>query len=190
MKKYRRPVSVLRDLIQVIPEWSSGFPYFLQFKSQFGNKEFMSHSQLPVLFLLTLQSFSIFGCKEYNQSDCGVDHLVIPCVESSLVLLEEGVCYDQCILLAKLYQLFPCFILHSKAKFACYSRCYLTSYFCIPVLYNEKDIFFGCQFYKVLQVFIEPFNFSFFSITGWGIDLNYCDIEWCLGNEERSFCRF
>ena len=25
------------------------------------------------------------------------------CVESSLVLLEEGVCYDQCVLLAKLY---------------------------------------------------------------------------------------
>ena len=23
------------------------------------------------------------------------------------------------------------------------SRCFLTSYFCIPVLYNEKDIFFG-----------------------------------------------
>ena len=22
------------------------------------------------------------------------------------------------------------------------------------------------------------FNFSFFSITGWGIDLDYCDIEW------------
>ena len=28
-------------LIQVIPEWSSDFPYFLQFKSEFGNKEFM-----------------------------------------------------------------------------------------------------------------------------------------------------
>ena len=26
-----------------------------------------------------------------------------PCVESSLVLFEEGVCYDQCIFLAKLY---------------------------------------------------------------------------------------
>ena len=25
---------------------------------------------------------------------------------------------------------------------------------------------------------IEPFNFSFFSVTGWGIGLNYCDIEW------------
>ena len=37
----------------------------------------------------------------------------------------------------------PCFIPYSKAKFACYSRCFLTSYFCIPVPYNEKDIFFG-----------------------------------------------
>ena len=25
---------------------------------------------------------------------------------------------------------------------------------------------------------MEPFNFSFFSITGRGIDLDYCDIEW------------
>ena len=48
----------------------------------------------------------------------------------------------------------------------CYSRCFLTLYFCIPVPYNEKDIFFGCQFQKILQVFIELFNFSFFSITG------------------------
>ena len=24
----------------------------------------------------------------------------------------------------------------------------------------------------------RPFNFSFFSITGWGIDLDSCDIEW------------
>ena len=31
-----------------------------------------------------------------------------------------------------------------KAKFACYSRYFLTSYFCIPVPYNEKDIFVGC----------------------------------------------
>jgi len=27
-------------------------------------------------------------------------------------------------------------------------------------------------------VFLEPFNFSFFIITGWGINLDYCDIEW------------
>ena len=73
---------------------------------------------------------------------------------------------------------FPYFILYSKAKFACHSRCFLTSYFCIPVPYNEEDILFGCQFQKVLQVFIEPFNFRFSSITGQGIDLDYRDIEW------------
>ena len=27
------------------------------------------------------------------------------------------------------------------------------------------------------MVFIEPFNFSLFSISGWGIDLDYSDIE-------------
>ena len=26
--------------------------------------------------------------------------------------------------------------------------------------------------------FIEPFNFSFFSITRQGINLDYCDIKW------------
>ena len=31
---------------------------------------------------------------------------------------------------------------------------------------------------KDLVVFIEPFNFSFFSVTGWGIGLDYRDIEW------------
>ena len=25
---------------------------------------------------------------------------------------------------------------------------------------------------------VEPVKFSFFSVSGWGIDLNYCDIEW------------
>ena len=28
------------------------------------------------------------------------------------------------------------------------------------------------------MVFVEPFNFSFFSISGQDIDLDYCDIEW------------
>ena len=37
----------------------------------------------------------------------------------------------------------PCFILYSKAKFACYSSCFLTSYFCISVPYNEKDVVCG-----------------------------------------------
>ena len=67
-----------------------------------------------------------------------------PCAELSLVLLEEGVCYDKCVLLAKLCYPLTCFILYSKTKFTCYSRYLLTSHFCVPVPYNEKDIFFEC----------------------------------------------
>ena len=29
-----------------------------------------------------------------------------------------------------------------------------------------------------LVVFIEQFNFCFFGISGWGIDLGYCDVDW------------
>ena len=32
---------IVRDLIKVKSEWSSGLPYFLQYKSEFGNEEFM-----------------------------------------------------------------------------------------------------------------------------------------------------
>ena len=38
----------------------------------------------------------------------------------------------------------------------------------------------------VLYVFIELFNFSFFSITGGGIDLDYCDIEWLALETNRD----
>ena len=38
------------------------------------------------------------------------------------------------------------------------------------------------------KVFIELINFSFFSISGLGIDFNYCDVEWfALGKKPRSF---
>ena len=33
---------------------------------------------------------------------------------------------------------------------------------------------------------MELFNFSFFSITGWGIDLDYCDIEWFFLETNRD----
>ena len=64
-----------------------------------------------------------------------------PCVESSLVLLQEGVCYDQWVLLTKGCQPLPCFILYSKEKLVCYSRYLLTAYCCIPVPYDVMDIF-------------------------------------------------
>ena len=37
-----------------------------------------------------------------------------------------------------------------------------------------------------MEVFIEPFNFSFFSVTDWGIDLDYYDIEWSVVEMNRD----
>ena len=39
-----------------------------------------------------------------------------------------------------------------------------------------KRMSFGGVSSRRSYVFIELFNFSFFSVTGWGIDLDYCDI--------------
>ena len=66
-----------------------------------------------------------------------------PCVKTSLLLLEEGVCYDQCILLEKLYEPFLCFIVYSNAKYVCYSRCFLTTYFAFQSPIMKKSSFLG-----------------------------------------------
>ena len=39
---------------------------------------------------------------------------------------------------------------------------------------------------KRLVVFIEPFNFNYFNVTGWGIDLDYCDMEWFALETKRD----
>ena len=46
---------IVRDLIYVIHEWPSDFPYFVQFKSEFCNKEFMIWATVSSLLLLCQQ---------------------------------------------------------------------------------------------------------------------------------------
>ena len=59
------------------------------------------------------------------------------------MLLEEGVCYDQCIRLAKLlgFALLH-FVLQGQTSLLL--QVSLDFLFCIPVPCDEKDIFFGC----------------------------------------------
>ena len=57
-------------------------------------------------------------------------------------------------------------------------KCFLTSCFCIPVPYSEKHIFFWVLVLKGLVGLHRTFKFSFFSITGLDIDLDYHDVEW------------
>ena len=68
-------------------------------------------------------------------------------------------------------------MLYSKAKFACYSRYLLTSYFCIPVRYDEKDIFWGVSTEDLVGLH-RTVQLQFLQHYWSGIDLDYCDIEW------------
>ena len=123
-----------------------------------GNKEFMIWA--------TVSSQSCF-CWLYRASPSLAAKNIInlisvltiwwcPCVESSLVLLVAGVCYDWCVLLANSINYpVPCFILYSKTKSACYSRCFLTSYFCTPIPYNEKETSLAAQMVKHLPTMRE-----------------------------------
>ena len=60
-------------------------------------------------------------------------------------MLEEVICYAPCVLLAKLDQSLPSFILFSNTIFTCAVQ--------PPVM--KKDIFWKCFFQKVFQVFIS-----------------------------------
>ena len=52
----------------------------------------------------------------------------------------------------------------------------MTSYFCIPVPYDEKDIFFWRVL--VLEGPVSLHRTSQLQHCGQGIDLDYCDVEW------------
>ena len=71
----------------------------------------------------------------------------------------------------------PCFILYSKAKFACYFRCFLPSYFCIPVPYNEKDIFFWVLVLKCLVSLHRTVQLKLLQSYWLGHRLGLLDIE-------------
>ena len=58
------------------------------------------------------------------------------------MLLDEGVCYDQCILLAKSISFCPTSFSTPRPNLPVSPGFFLTSYFCIPVPCNEKVIFF------------------------------------------------
>ena len=64
------------------------------------------------------------------------------------------------------------------------------------LLLNSSSLWWKGLLFLVLvleglhRIFIELFNFSFFSITCWGIDLDYCDIEWFALETNRDHSVF
>ena len=163
-----------------------GFPHFLQFKSEFVKKEFMISG--------TVSSSSFFAdCKllqAYNQHDFDVDHLVMFMCKIFSCVVGRGCLLWQVCSFGKTLLAFACFI-PSKVKFACYSRCFLIYYFCIPVPYNEKNIFCGVLVLKGLLGLHRTVQLQllqhYWLVHRLGL-LWYWMV--CIGNEQRSFCCF
>ena len=95
-------------------------------------------------------------------------------VKSSLVLLEDGVCYDQCGLLAKPLLAFALlhFVLQDQTRL-------LLQVSLDFLLLNSSPLwwkgFCACVCVLVVEgltVFMKPFSFSFFYISVWGIHLD------------------
>ena len=54
----------------------------------------------------------------------------------------------------------------------------MTSYFCIPVPYDEKDTLLLALVLEDLVGLHRAVQFQFYGISIWGIDLDNCVIEW------------
>ena len=113
------------------------------------------------------------------------------CIESSLVMLEKGVWYDDWVLFAKLCYPFPYFVLYSKVKVACYSRYLLTSYFCILLPYNERTYFSWVLVLEGLLGLHRTIQLQLLQHYWLGHRLGLLQY-WmvCLGNKQRLLCHF
>ena len=94
---------ILKDVICIIPEWPSSFPYFLHIKPEFWNKELMIWATVSSrsCFYWLYRAYPPLAAKNIINLILLLTICWCPCIELSLVSLEEDICYDQCVLLAK-----------------------------------------------------------------------------------------
>ena len=71
-----------------------------------------------VLFLLTINGFSIFWCKEYIQCDFDIDHLVMSMCRVVSCIVGRGCLIWPVCFLGKTQLAFRCFILYFNVKLA------------------------------------------------------------------------
>ena len=113
-----------------------------------------------------------------------------PCVESSLVLLEEGICYDQCFLLAKLlaFALLH-FVLQGQTCLLLQLSLDFLLLFQSPMM--KRTYFFLLLFLEGLIGLQRTVQLHLLRHYCLGHSLA---LLWywmvCLGTEQRSFCRF
>ena len=153
------------------------FPNLFNLILSFGGRSsWLEPQSAPGLVFANCISFSTFSCKEYNQSDFSVDHLVMSmCRIISCVVGRGCFLWPVCslgktllafVLLHFVLQVQTCFLFQVSLDFLILHSNHL---------WWKAHLFL--VFWKVLELFTESFNFSFFSVSCWGIDLDYCAVE-------------
>ena len=144
----------------------------------------MSHSQFSVLFLLTVSSFSIFGCKEYNQSDFSIDHLAMSMCRIICCAVGRGCFLRPVRSLGKTVSLCPASFCTPRPNLPVTPGISWLPTFAFQSPMMKRIYFLGVSSTRSYRFFIELF--SFLTTTGWGIDLNYCDTEWFALETKRD----
>ena len=167
------------------------FPYFLQFKSEFAIRSSWSEPQAaPGLVFAACIEFSIFRCKEYNQCDFGIDYLVMSMCRVISYVVGRGCLLWLVHSLGKTLLAFA--LLHFVLQ---HQTCLLFQVSLDFLLLHSSHLWWKGHLFRVLVLkglvgLHRTFNFSSFSVTGWdGLGLLWYWM-FCLGNEQRSFCRF
>ena len=132
----------------------------------------------------------MFGCKEYNQSDFGLDHLVMSMCRFFSCVVGSGCLLWPVSSLVKTLLAFALLHLYSKAKFACHSRCF----FWLPTFAFQsprmKRTSFWVLVLKGLVGLHRKVQLQLLHHYWLGIGLDYSDIEWFSLETNRGLSSF
>ena len=124
-----------------------GFPIFFNLRLNFAKRSSWSGPQsAPGIIFADCIELLPSPTAEYNQSDFAIDHLVMSMSMCKVISCVVG---KGCLLLTSTFSwqnsvsLCPASFCISRPNLPVTSDIFLTSYFCVPVPYDEKDIFFG-----------------------------------------------
>ena len=169
------------------------FPTFFNLSLNFAIRSSWSKSQSApgLVFADCVELLHLWLQKPQNKSDFVLTIWWCPCVESSLVLLEEGVCYDQCISWQNSVSLCPALFCIPKPNVPVTpgSSWLPTFAFQFPIL--KRTSFFLVVVLEVLMGLHRTVQLQLLQYywSGHGLDLLWYWMV-CFGNKQRSFCHF
>ena len=171
-----------------MPEWSSGFPYFLQFNSELVNKEFMIWATINSWSCLCWL-YRASPSKGYNQYDFSVGHLVMSMCSLLLCCWEWVFAMTSAFSWQNSISLCPASVCTPWSNLPV-----IPGVSALPTFAFQSPIMKRTSFLGVLKglvglrrtIQLQPLQCYWF---GHRLGLPWYRMV-CLGNEQRSFCHF